>query len=72
MFPNPATDVLYFQIDSDSETSVCLFDLNGKLIIKQTISKSESTISLVELEPGMYVVQIDNEGVIVRERLIKN
>ncbi|MFT6442447.1 MAG: N-acetylneuraminic acid mutarotase [Salibacteraceae bacterium] len=72
MFPNPASDVLNFQIDSDSETSVCLFDLNGKLITKQTISKSESTISLVELDPGIYIVQIDNEGVIVRERLIKN
>lgn len=71
MFPNPAAGILNFRIDSDSETAVSLFDLNGKLVLSEFLSNSASSISLMELDPGMYIVQIENEGVIVRERLIK-
>ncbi len=71
LFPNPAVAVLNFRIDSDSETAVSLFDLNGKLVLSEVFSNSASSISLVEIDPGMYTVQIENEGVVVRERLIK-
>jgi len=71
LFPNPATDVLTVRIDSDDETSISLFDLKGKLVLDQTVTNSETSISVSHLDPGMYIVQIENEGVLTRERIIK-
>ena len=46
-------------------------DLKGKLVLDQTVTNSETSISVSHLDPGMYIVQIENEGVLTRERIIK-
>lgn len=66
IYPNPATDKI--NISSNQEiASVLLFDINGQLI-KQTTSNS---ITVSELNPGIYLVQVTTPNGVVTKRIVK-
>jgi hypothetical protein len=63
--PNPATNTLYFsEIPSDANAEI--YDLNGKLMLKSSLVKSQIDVS--DLAKGMYFMKISaKEGSVVRK-----
>lgn len=69
LYPNPARNV--FTVNGlKGEATVELTDLNGKLMLQQTMLPG-STISLGSLPVGLYVAKINTGGAAVRLKLIK-
>lgn len=67
IFPNPASD--RFQIRGKNIRSVSLFDTSGKLV--KTISNYDgSFISVIDLEKGIYLVQIQSDDQVKTEKIM--
>ena len=57
IYPNPTAD--YLQIESENFDSVSIFNINGKLMLKDD-SKSKK-IDISEFSSGTYLIQIGSE-----------
>lgn len=66
IYPNPARDVMNISSNQEIESAL-LFDLNGQLI-KKTTAKN---ITVGELNPGVYLVQVTTPKAVVTKRIVK-
>ena len=66
VFPNPAEDIIRIATDYDV-VSVHLIDLNGRVVL----TSSSDTVSISELNAGMYFVIIETSHGTVQKPLIK-
>lgn len=60
IYPNPATDILHITNAQDA-TSLELYNIAGKLV-KQYDAMSKETISVSDLQSGMYIIIVHQEG----------
>ena len=58
IFPNPFTSSLSITTENAAQ-SVSVYDLNGRLLIKQNINELQFEIDLSQLTHGTYLLQID-------------
>jgi len=69
MYPNPANDRVYIQIDESLEfdqLDIEVFDINGKRVIfNQTVTTSTS-LNLDGLDKGVYLVKMTTRGEVVK------
>lgn len=68
MYPNPATTLLY--TSAEEMTAYKILDINGKLVQNGTISPHES-IDVQQLTPGLYFIELDTTGGILRNKFTK-
>ena len=74
-YPNPTTDylVLEFTDYSNEKMEYHLIDLNGKTIIKNSISSSKTQIDLNTYSKGIYFIKIIKELKEIKTfKIIKN
>lgn len=72
VYPNPATDIIYFEVDDISSILyIHLFDVNGKIVL--TAEKPvQNNLQIQHLRPGKYLVQIvDKNQVITQTHFLK-
>jgi len=71
MYPNPTNgSSLYFS--SDKKAKIEIFNVLGKLIIKNQIDTSDKEINISQLNKGVYMVKINIENTFITKKLIKN
>lgn len=70
LFPNPAFDRLNFKSEKPIE-AVEIYDLTGAMVFRQTAFEIDS-ISIIDLNPGVYLVKLSNEQGSAYQRLIKS
>ena len=58
IFPNPFTSSLSITTENAAQ-SVSVYDLNGRLLMKQSINELQFEIDLSQLTHGTYLLQID-------------
>ena len=69
MYPNPvANGKLFIETAANAERTVTVFDVLGKQVLN-TIS-SENEINVSELNAGVYVVKISEEGKTATRKLV--
>lgn len=69
--PNPFSSDLTVT-SSKTISSIQLMDLTGKTVFRQeNINTTECTLHLATLEEGVYIIQIQTESEIIREKIIK-
>ncbi|HTA63021.1 MAG TPA: LamG-like jellyroll fold domain-containing protein [Bacteroidia bacterium] len=61
VYPNPFTSEL--TINSTAKTTAMLFDMLGNKINSFTLQNTTQTISLSDLAPGVYYLQVDNSKI---------
>lgn len=72
LYPNPATTELTIQTPTAStETAVTILDLQGKVVLSQTIQSLQSQIDLTTLNQGVYFVRLQSAGSTSTQKLIK-
>ena len=65
IYPNPAKDLLVIKIDGDHQnfSQVIIYDLHGKILIKQKINglnnQNEYDININSLSSGFYYISLD-------------
>jgi hypothetical protein len=60
-----------YSIQSDIDM-IRVFDMNGRLMISQTINDSQARIETSELVNGLYIVQVITQGQIINHKLQVN
>lgn len=73
VYPNPVKTYSNIQLENVAqELTVSLYDVQGKLVLKNTFSNTTlATISTESLQNGMYFMQIDADGMTTTRKLIK-
>ena len=74
-FPNPTSESFTVQATKlVSETTISLYDTQGKLLISKKILPQNGTLTVdvSSLENGVYFVKVSSEGKSVVKKLIKN
>ena len=70
IWPNPMTDILNINIKEDGIATIEIFNINGQ-VIKSQIIKNNQTINVEELQPGAYLLRIEQNGKRELHKLIK-
>ena len=62
--PNPTRDIVQLKVNGEiiKKMDYILMDMNGKMLMKASISTSVTPINLSKLAQGMYVLTIIKEG----------
>jgi hypothetical protein len=72
LFPNPAVDYLSVSMPFDvEETVVRIFDISGKLMIKQIVESGTTTLNISKLEPGIYLLKARNNKWATHQQFVK-
>ena len=59
VYPNPTSDIVKLQIENRIENlTYYLYDMNGKLILKNKIESKETIISMGNLIPATYFLKV--------------
>ena len=60
LYPNPVIDVLYFEIQSQSNSTIQIIDVLGRVVFKSDLSAGIITgeLSVSDLNAGLYVVSV--------------
>ena len=70
LYPNPASEFVNLEFDEVSNLTVNVFDIQGKLILKNNATTSPFKLDVSGLESGMYFVKIDGNGESITKKLI--
>ena len=72
IFPNPFSDFINIQIETNKDYSFQVTDLSGKIVQEGYSDKNLSKIDLSHLPGGIYIFSFGNEHEVLNYRLIKN
>jgi hypothetical protein len=73
IYPNPASSILNIENKSnESVVAVSIYNLSGALVKEVKSSTSLPSISVVELQSGIYFVKIQMNTQVVNYKFIKN
>lgn len=61
VYPNPAQDVLNFNVSPLTYKGARLFDMQGKLLME--ISENEVQMNISDIRPGIYLVKENTSGI---------
>ncbi|MBM3428784.1 MAG: T9SS type A sorting domain-containing protein [Bacteroidetes bacterium] len=67
-YPNPAQDYVFVQSHQDDVISI--YDLNGKLVLTDTIKKGTHPVSMSHLTEGVYILK-SQANPMVAKRIVK-
>ena len=74
LYPNPASDVLHFDLDNpfDEKASLTIRNLLGEIILRKQIGNSKSALDISDLQNGLYFLGIEVSGkqVVIRRLII--
>ncbi|MCK9163809.1 MAG: T9SS type A sorting domain-containing protein, partial [Bacteroidales bacterium] len=69
VYPNPAND--FVTIADANGSDVRVIDMLGRTLVSKTSISNNETISINNLQPGMYMIQIIKDGKSSSQKLIK-
>lgn len=75
VFPNPTSGVLNFEFEEKIEGSIKIYDLTGKLFETIPLKKEKGEtckLNLSECPSGVYLVQLESEGMVLQKKVVKN
>jgi hypothetical protein len=71
VYPSPATDFIQINMNNSSKYIVELFDINGKLILKDNMSDSKN-IDVKNLQRGVVILKLSNDKITASKKIILN
>ena len=72
MYPNPAKDILNIRFNHITNASLTIYDIQGKLVLKQQVSQTQNfNLNVSALNSGFYFVKMNlSEKEIVKKLII--
>ena len=72
LYPNPTSDFVNITLSSDSDKgTIRIYSILGKTILDQTIDKNAKAISLKSIAAGIYIYELNLNGIITTGKIIK-
>jgi len=75
VYPNPTSSIANLKIENYGfqQASYWLFDVHGKLIFNQKITKSDTPITMGHLASGTYLLKVTSQNKILKTfKILKN
>ena len=75
LYPNPSTAFINLNTGNQNLNNLSfeLFDMQGKLLVNQTVTNRETLVQMTEFVPGIYFLKvIDNKSELKTFKIIKN
>ncbi|MEL6803644.1 MAG: T9SS type A sorting domain-containing protein, partial [Bacteroidota bacterium] len=71
IFPNPAQDMLIVEAKRSAkrQSNIRLYNLQGQLLLQQTITGDQARLDLTALPNALYILQIENEAGVYRQKV---
>jgi hypothetical protein len=70
VWPNPVNDILYFEAHASTEYKIC--NIFGQTVKTGLIQQNTNSISVSELQTGIYILLIKTDGYIQSGKFIKH
>ncbi|WP_375581153.1 T9SS type A sorting domain-containing protein [Marivirga tractuosa] len=72
IYPNPTSDILNINNLSGDIRNLTIYNSNGQLVQKHSLTDDSNVIRLKSLEAGVYLLQLqDDKGKLLTKRIIK-
>ena len=73
VFPNPFSEKLNILFDEENteNTYIKIFDISGKLVLRENTNMQTAEISTDKLRSGIYILEVRNGDRTYRERLVR-
>lgn len=71
IYPNPTSDILNIESDTQQEWIVSLFDLNGNIYISKKINSQITQLNMENLAEGVYLISMKNKNINHIDKIIK-
>ncbi len=69
LYPNPVfDDVIYITTTQNARKEVSIYDVFGKIVLRDQISNAH--INIENLDPGVYVLQVVENGSSITRKLV--
>jgi len=62
LYPNPAEEVLFVELENNRKSDYVIYDILGKVEKTGQLVDNKSQINISELSTGMYIIQINTEN----------
>lgn len=69
IYPNPANDL--FNISGAQGAKLNIYDAIGRVVLQDNVKSDNQSISISNLNPGVYTVQLINNGQVTSSKFIK-
>jgi hypothetical protein len=71
IYPNPATNVLYVEVNNSSIKTLNIVDVTGRIVLTQTVSSNREAINTSSLQSGTYFLQLSDGRSNYSSRFVK-
>ena len=71
VYPNPVSDNLHFKIDDSEEFTLEFFNSLGQLVLRKSDVKETLTLSVKELQHGLYNYKLSSKSHIFTGKFVK-
>jgi hypothetical protein len=74
IYPNPALDILTVRLIenySQYKTVVKIYSISGEKVLEKEMSSIENNFDLSNFKTGVYIISVENEMMIYREKITK-
>jgi len=72
LYPNPASDIVTLNVDNtnNSELTLNIYNVIGKLVKSELLKQNQQKINIVDLNNGIYIVEIKSKEWSKKQKLI--
>lgn len=71
IFPNPFSNVITIQLNTERSSKVEILNALGQVVVSQHANNDEMTFDLNHVNPGMYIVKITSDNQVITREIIK-
>ena len=71
IYPNPANDIVIIETPGHNITEVLMYDVSGKILLKNIIVGDKLEINLSSFDDGIYILKISNSEEIITRKILK-
>ena len=68
-YPNPTNGLI--NINATENSTIKLFDINGKLVFSEIASNNTTLINITHFENGVYILSVENNGIAKNKKIVK-
>ncbi len=71
IYPNPTNGVLNLNLNNFKNTTMSLYDIQGKVVFAKQLTEANNSISLQGISAGVYQIKLANSNAIIyQDKLI--
>ena len=71
IFPNPTHDILFFERNEINNLSISIINTTGNIVYEKIFFDNIISVSLKDLEPGMYLIKLQDDTGISYKNVLK-